>query len=481
MTAQVTRRPSEGKILFLLFLLALVVRLPGSGGDLWIDEIASLTNFMRPPLSLILVTYGSANNHVLYSILAHISISAFGEGSLPLRLPAILLGAAGAPALFLVARHFLARREAVAAALLLALSYHHAYFSQSARGYTGMIFLSLVSTHWMLNALEEGRRRDWALWAWAAALNIYMLLSGVFVCAGQVLGVLALRIVPTRNEARPHVLSRLTRWATIAAALTFLFYAPLLLSAAQFYANVPDWGWRPSFELLRVFWNASSPHSALSVAAILALPVAAVGFLSLLRRAPILIFCLVLPPFLELLVTIALGAGTYPRRFLLLLPFALLVAVRGCALTADAAAAWLGRTKFAQPLFLTLTAAGMLSVAAGLPRLYTVPKQDYRGALRVIAERRGASDLVAAAYIADTGTRFYDPSVRSARAAADLEALLAEGRTIWLVGTFLGDLRQRAPDLNRIIEDRFVVVDRLPGLVGDGDMIVWRSKEPRSE
>lgn len=479
MTAPASRGPREGLFLLLLFLLALAVRIPGSGGDLWIDEIASLTSFMRPPLSQILVTYGSANNHVLYSILAHISISVLGEGSLPVRLPAILLGAAGVPAFFLLARHFLARREAVAAALLLAVSYHHAYFSQSARGYTGMVLLSLISTYWLLNALEGGRRRDWALWACAAALNVYMLLSGLFICVGQVLGVLALRIFPAKGAERRELLMRLTGWGSVAAVLTLALYAPLLRSMIQFYATVDtDVGWRPSFELLRVFWSAASPHSAVNIASILALPVAAAGFVSLLRQAPILIFCLVLPPFLELSAALALGAGTYPRRFLLLLPFALLVAARGCALAADAAAAWIRRPRTAGPLFLALTAAGMLAVAAGLPRLYTVPKQDYRGALRVVAERRAAGDLVAAAYIAETGTRFYDPSVRSAREAADLEGLLAERRPIWLVGTFLGDLRQRAPELDRIIEDRFELVERLPGLVGDGDMVVWRSKEP---
>lgn len=481
MTATASRRPREGRLLLLLFLLALAVRIPGSGGDLWIDEIASLTTFMRPPLSQILVTYGSANNHVLYSILAHLFITVFGEASVPLRLPAILLGAAGVPALFLVAQHFLARREAVAAALLFALSYHHAYFSQNARGYTGMVFLSLASTHWLLNAMKEGRRRDWALWACAAALNVYMLLSALFVCVGQVLGVLGLRILPAKGAERRELLTRLTRWVSVAAVLTLTLYAPLFRSMIQFYATVPDWGWRPSFELLRAFWSAASPHRAVSIAAILALPVAGAGLVSLLRRAPILIFCLALPPFLELSAALALGTGTYPRKFLLLLPFMLLVAVRGSALAADAAAAWLRRPRSAEPLFMALTAAGIVAVAAGLVRLYTVPKQDYRGALRVVAQRRVAGDLVAAAYIAETGTRFYDPSVRSAREAADLEGLLAERRPIWLVGTFLGDLRQRAPELDRIIEDRFEVVERLPGLVGDGDMVVWRSKESRSE
>ncbi len=479
MSAPASRRPREARLLLLLFLLGLAVRIPGSGGDLWIDEIASLTNFMRAPLSRILVTYGSATNHVLYSLLAHISIRAFGETALALRLPAILLGAGAAPALFLVARCHLARREAIAASLLLAFSYHHAYFSQSARGYTGMVFLSLASTYGLLNALEEGRRRDWALWACAAALNVYMLLSGLFVCVGQVLGVLALRVLPARPAERRELLVRLAGWVSVAAILTLALYAPLFPSLIQFYtAAYSDVGWHPSFELLRVFWSAASPYRAVDVAAILALPIVSVGFVSLVRQAPMLLFCFAVPPFLELAAALTLGVGTYPRRFLLLLPFALLVAVRGCAVVAGAAAAWLRRPRSAGPLFVALTAAGALAVAAGLPRLYTVPKQDYRGALRVVAERRAMGDLVAAAYIAETGIRYYDPSVRSAREAADLERLLAEGRRIWLVGTFLGDLRQRAPDLYRIIAGRFEVVERLPGLVGDGDMVVWRSKGP---
>jgi mannosyltransferase len=466
----------EWQLLGALALLALVVRIPGIGGDLWLDEIATLLDFVRPPLAQIMTSYETPNNHVLYSVLGHLSITAFGETSWALRLPALLFGAASVPALYYFAARWLPRREALAGALILAVSYHHAYFSQNARGYTGFMLLTLLSASALVAAIDSGRRRYWAAFAVLTATNIYMLLSGLFATAAIVLGAFVLFVLPAEPGRRGRLVAQLSRWLGVAAALTLAAYAPLLGPMLEaFTRGDTDVGWLPSLELLRIMLRDAVPGGAPVLVALLlvGLPILALGGASLARRAPFVYFVLALPPAIEMSAALALGAGTYPRRFLLLLPLLILIAVRGVAVASE--------LLFRNPVwrrraFTAAVAAGALASAAALPRLYTMQKQDYTGALAYIERHRSAEDLLAAAYIATTSMALYAPEARSARTEPDLRALLDEGRTVWLVGTLLPDMRRREPGLMALIDDRFHEEASFPGLVGDGAVHVWRSR-----
>ena len=65
-----------------LTVFGAVLRFTGSGRDLWIDEITTLVRHVRSSLPDILLQATSSNNHLLNSLLGHLSVSAFGEKSL---------------------------------------------------------------------------------------------------------------------------------------------------------------------------------------------------------------------------------------------------------------------------------------------------------------------------------------------------------------------------------------------------------------
>ncbi len=56
--------------------LAAVLRAIGLDGGLWLDEILTLIESVRRPVAQIVTTFPSNNQHTLYSVLAHASISA---------------------------------------------------------------------------------------------------------------------------------------------------------------------------------------------------------------------------------------------------------------------------------------------------------------------------------------------------------------------------------------------------------------------
>ena len=118
----------------LLCSAALVLRLWRLDTDLWLDELLTLTDFLRMPLGEIIAKFPSQNQHPLYSILGRISVLIFGEDAAAARLPAALFGVASIWALFLLGRRVYNVREALIACALMTFSYHHVWFSQTHAG-----------------------------------------------------------------------------------------------------------------------------------------------------------------------------------------------------------------------------------------------------------------------------------------------------------------------------------------------------------
>ena len=108
-------------LLIALTVIAAILRAIGIDGGLWYDEIRTLQDSVRQPLVQILTVFPGNNQHTLYSVLAHASIALFGDHPWSLRAPALLFGVASVPALYLFAREFVGRSEALLACLLLAV------------------------------------------------------------------------------------------------------------------------------------------------------------------------------------------------------------------------------------------------------------------------------------------------------------------------------------------------------------------------
>ena len=101
-------------------------------------------------------TYHSQNHHPLYSLLARVSYLAMGGADWAIRVPALLFGVASVWATYRFAREVTDRRESLLAAALLSVSYHHVWFSQNARGYSALLFLTLAGSTLFLRMLRAG-------------------------------------------------------------------------------------------------------------------------------------------------------------------------------------------------------------------------------------------------------------------------------------------------------------------------------------
>jgi len=138
-----------------LLAVALALRLLRINQGLWYDELHNYLRFVVAPWREIATSVPVPNNHILYTLLAKLCESWFGNAEWSLRLPALIAGAV-TPALgYIFFRRRMGAFSAFLAGLFMALNYWMVCFSQDARGYSSFILFSMLSNIFYLQWLEN--------------------------------------------------------------------------------------------------------------------------------------------------------------------------------------------------------------------------------------------------------------------------------------------------------------------------------------
>ena len=429
--------------------LAAVLRLINADADLWYDEIVTVTYFVRTPFLTVVSTYGLANNHVLNSVLMNVTGTLFGTDVWMLRLPAILFGIAGVWAFWFLATQIWPRPPALLGTLLFAVSYHHVYYSQNARGYSAFMFFTLLATGFLLRMLERGKtalRRDEIGYSLALALGLYSVLLTTFVVAAHASVLLALRRW------------RALAWLAAGVAVAVVLYGPMGVPLIAYYRTNPgDTG----YPLLSMeFARAMAPvASVLLAAGALLLPIV----WRLARRQPVAAALLLTPALFNVLMPLVRGQGVYPRSFLYLLclGYLLLVEALDWAMSRRPRLAW------------ACTAIVIAVSLAKLAPYYRLPKQGFKQALAYVEQHARPSDQRVGLTLGGKAARFYDPTVLLVEDGRQLQALTSRpDRPAWVLTTFHNALRSSAPDLYAWLRTETSQQAEFAGVIGDGTVYV---------
>lgn len=431
-----------------LTALALVLRLIHLNSCLWLDEIFAVMENISQPVNVILTSFASQNQHMLFSLMARGCVVLFGLHEWSVRLPAVFFGLASLWALFLLGRRVAGDREALLATALLTVSYHHIWFSQNARGYSGLLFFTLAAT-WLW--LEAGRRaslRLWLLYSFCGALGLWVHLTMAFVLASHALITLARR----RFDWMPFAAMFLA--GTLALQLHALAL-PEFLRTGLGEVSLPSEWTNPLWVVREALRSLQLGFVSVVVLAVGG-AVATIGFCDIHRRDAAAAWSFVLPAILSGGTMLALGHNLWPRFFFFCMGFGVLIAIHGALrLTRRPYAAWL------------LIAASALTV----PRVYSHPKQDYTGARDYVAQFHQS---VAAVGLASSAYAYYAPNwLRPADDPAFLQ-LYKTNPPPWLVYALPVHLKAWDPQTWRIVQRDYRVVREFPGTLGDGTVYVCR-------
>ena len=492
----------RGEVLWLAATLAvaLLLRTYGVDASLWYDEIDTLVHHARQPVNTLLTTYPSLNHHVLFTLEAKAALVLFGESAWALRLPAVLLGVASVWALWLVARLVVPVREALLSAVLLAVSYHHVWFSQNARGYTGLLFFGLIATYFLLRAARSGSWWDWTAYAIAGALGVYTHLTAAFLLASQAivyLGVLALRW--RSSNSRGHRAQddfpgfaggRPLYGFGLSGLLAALLYAPMIPEmVATFTAvSVPQSAvaaaaiaeWKSPLWMILEVGRSLGPGVGIALPLLIAVVVS--GMAKLRGLALLISGTFLVHIALTLGVLLAGSFRVWPRYFFVDIGFICLFLIHGAfviAATATRVAARGGWQLEAQRVGVVAAILGIAASLVLLPRNYLYPKQDFRGARDFIESQRSRASAVVTVGLATMPyAEYYAPQWQAVETPEALERLRSRHAELWLVYAFPAVTERRYNRLMEYLTSRFERVKRFPGTLGGGDIVVLRSSGP---
>lgn len=467
-------------------ILGAALRLYGLNSDLWLDEITTIFDYLDFSTFHILVAYTSSNNHLLNTLLVHGMIDAFGMQEWAVRLPAVLLGIACIPATYYLARTALGRSESTAACLFLAVSYHHIFFSQNARGYTGLLLWGMLGTAFFLRGLTSSRLRYWICYILVMFLAMGTILYGFFVAAAHGVAFVATCWMLRRQgkSLGPLVKRALAAWAVL-GILCFHLYAsvlPQVYVLMQVLYRDPPGGFAPlSLEYAREIVRGLSVGLGGIIGLALVALIGGSGFFIFFRRHVLFCLTLILPLLTTASFVLLLNLIVLPRSFLWVLPAACIFAAAAAAGLARIVERW-GSAAAHAPI--ALVGLPILLSLASLPSYYRTPKQPNRASLQWVMEHKSPGDPVVAIFLAEWGVRFYGPqvglrenetfwAVRSEEGLKQVEDS-HPGKTVWLLTTLPRALHMMYPGLERDIVGKYRLEQSFPATIGGGEISVWR-------
>jgi mannosyltransferase len=490
---QVAERSSMRTAMLVLIALSIIglgLRLWNLNSDLWIDEVLTLLDFVRQPFGQMITSFPSQNQHMLYSVLAHASTGIFGESAWSFRLPAVLFGIGSIWALFLLCRRLLGIREALFAAALMTFSYHHIWFSQNARGYTGILFFTLLATWLWFEALDRNEWRWWIGYTAAVVLGMWVHMTMAFVVAAHGLLYLTLMAFPSISGDRNAEASRERRaglrpiaaWL-LSVTATLQLYALALPEFLRVGLHEES----KESEWTNPLWVIKESLSGLSIgfAGIAVLicggAFVAFGWISLFRKNKRLAVLLVLPAILAGSTMLVLGHNLWPRFFFFSMGFGILIVIHGAMQLPAALLNFVNALKLRPDLAAYAGAAlatlMILASLVTLPRNYALPKQNFSGAKAYIEKHKLPGDTIVAVGLADViYGRYLAPDWTVPKTGAELETVTQSNSNVWLVYTIPIELRAFRPDLWQAIQRDYETVQIFPGTLNGGEVFVCQSR-----
>lgn len=475
--------------LIALSLIALALRVWNLNSDLWIDEVLTLLDFVRKPIGQILTSFPSQNQHMLFSVLAHASTSIFGESAWSLRLPSVLFGIGSIWAFFFLCSRLLGTREALLGCTLMTVSYHHIWFSQNARGYMGLLLFTLLATWCWFEALEKNDWRWWLGYAASIVLGMWIHPTMAFVVGAHGLVHLALLAVPKLGGSTSSDISFERRaglrpfaaWL-LSVTVTLQFYALALpeFLAVGLHEESKDSEWTNPIWVVTESLQGLSIGFAGTAIVVCGGAFVAFGWVRLFRtnrRAAVL---MVLPALLAGGTMLLLGHNLWPRFFFFSMGFGLLIVIHGAIQLPKVIASYLGPLK--ESSFASFAGVGLALVMitaslSTLPKNYALPKQNFSGAKSYVENHIAPGDSIVAVSLAGVVYGSYlTPYWPVVKTDLELGPLQQVNDRVWLVYTLPIEIKAFRPDLWRMIERDFEVVQVFPGTLNGGEIFVCQKK-----
>ena len=143
---------------FLLFLIAISLRLYEiDSQSLWIDEVFTFINSNGPLSQVIFDPPQNYGTPILYYIIEHFTLQ-LGNHEAILRLPSVIFGSLTILLFYLTLSAWFDESICKVSTILMTISPLHVWYSQEARAYALLLFLSLLSIYLFQKMIKKPLR-----------------------------------------------------------------------------------------------------------------------------------------------------------------------------------------------------------------------------------------------------------------------------------------------------------------------------------
>jgi uncharacterized membrane protein len=366
-------------------LLAALLRLPWLEADsLWFDEAATWWIADRPFAAM----WADAlrdNYPPLYTLITWATVHLFGSGEWVLRLPAALFGVALVPMVYVLGARCGGRTAGLIAALLIALSAFHVWYSLEARMYSLLALASCAYSWAALRDLQQPNRQSAAL---LVGIGIALLLSHPYGALNWfAVSVVALWQTTQRGRLLRLLIVMLAAFLPFAVAL---FSHAMEITAMGFWIPAPT----PAFLLQQGLALTSALLPGLIAGAIAALVPSRAALRS--SALPILVALTLGPAILGYLASLATRPILIDRYLIGTLPALVVLAA-------------IGITRWPIGRWGATAVAAIVALAGGLSLVFAAPphRPDWRAAATDVAAKARPGDCIAVHPAYDTYTWRY--------------------------------------------------------------------------
>jgi mannosyltransferase len=168
-------------ILLLAFLLRMAYL---NAQSMWWDEAFSVTISSMDLQSLLAEVLADRVHPPLYYLVLRVWLT-LGQGEFVVRALSTFLGILGVASMFRMADLVGDRRLAAVSAFALAISPMHIWYSQEARMYSLVVFLTVLANYFFARLLRSGGRRTWLGYAITTLLAVHTHYLTLFVILAQ--------------------------------------------------------------------------------------------------------------------------------------------------------------------------------------------------------------------------------------------------------------------------------------------------------
>lgn len=208
-------------IIFILLVLfiATTTRLSGlTSESIWLDEAFSVYHAQQPMIYILTL---NDPNPPLYMLILSFFVKTFGTDIFWVRLPSVIFGVASVFLIYLLGKK-INNRVGLISSLILVFSTYNIFYSQEARAYSLLCFLSLLSFYFFINYFHKYRLWNLLLYFISTTLMLYSHYFAILVLFVQNIFFITIALIEGKYE-------RLKKWF-ILQLLIAIAYSPSLFN-----------------------------------------------------------------------------------------------------------------------------------------------------------------------------------------------------------------------------------------------------------